>query len=296
MKAIIISAADAGYWPLLSGLLHSIERGVRSEGFAVGILDLGLTSGQRERLQKYGAELIEPGWDYALSHFRESPPATFKAMTARPYLPRYFSGYDLYIWLDADCWVQEWRAVTLLAGAALHMKFAIVPEVHRSYESYLVSGASCLEFFHGCYKVCYGEKDANYLCHFPLLNCGVFSATPDAPHWMRWQSSLGDVLGRLAAPFFYAEQTAINYVVRHQKLATAFLPAYCNWICSRATPKFDAEDNVFVEPDPPYSPLGVIHLASAIKDRASPILDQFGKTHMRTLTYPPLPESEAQAG
>jgi hypothetical protein len=53
-------------------------------------------------------------------------------------------------------------------------------------------------------------------------------------------------------------------------------------------PGIDPEGNIYVEPEPPYLPLGVIHLAAA-KSGVWPLLDQTGKTHMRTLTYPPLP-------
>jgi hypothetical protein len=59
-------------------------------------------------------------------------------------------------------------------------------------------------------------------------------------------------------------------------------------MCNRAMPGINPEGNIYVEPEPPYLPLGIIHLAAA-KSGAWPILDQTGKTHMRTLTYPPLP-------
>ena len=79
-RTIIISGADQAYWPLLSGLLNSIDKRRRSAAVAVGILDLGLSAEQVERLRRYGAEVVSPGWDYDISRFASAPPAFFKAM------------------------------------------------------------------------------------------------------------------------------------------------------------------------------------------------------------------------
>jgi hypothetical protein len=288
MKAIIVSGADAAYWPLLSGMLHSVEPGARKEGMAVGVLDLGLADEQRDRLRSYGALLVDPEWDYSTAHFRQPPPSTFRAMTARPHLPRHFPGYDLYIWLDADCWVQDWQAVALLAGAASQKKFAIIPEVHRSYCSFFHFGPY-LKWVHDCYRLCYSGDTANALVNFPLLNSGVFAATSDAPQWSQWQRHLGEIIKRQDEHFFFAEQTALNGAIREGKLAMALLPAHCNWMCNRAMPGFDPTGNIFIEPEPPHIALGIIHLAAVVKTGEWPVLDRAGKTHVKALTHPMLP-------
>src|SRR5215470_17824863 len=110
MKSIICSAADAGYWHLLSGMLNSIENTAKNDGFTFGILDLGLADEQRLRISQFGAALVTPDWDYPISHFQKAPAPVYRAQTARPHLRKYFPGFDLYIWLDADCWVQDWQA------------------------------------------------------------------------------------------------------------------------------------------------------------------------------------------
>jgi len=210
MNTIIISGADAAYWPLLSGMLHSIEQGPRKEGITVGILDLGLAPEHRDRLRSYGAIVVEPGWDYPVAHFSKPAPNAFQAMTARPHLPRHFPGYDMYIWLDADCWVQDPQAIALLASAASQKKFAIVPEVHRSYFTL----SPYVQWLHDCYRRCYNENAANWLVYYPLLNCGVFAATGDAPQWAKWQEHLGRIIKRHDEFFFFAEQTALNGAIR----------------------------------------------------------------------------------
>ena len=289
MKVIIVSGADAAYWALLSRLLRSIEAEVKIQKVAVGILDFGMTQGQRDRLQEYGAKIVLPAWDYPIAHLKPVPKNTFMAMTARPFLPRYFPGYDLYVWLDADCWVQEWQAIALVSDAALQRKFAIVPELHHSYNSFLNAGPSFIEWAHSTYRRCYDDAAAKWLSQLPILNSGVFGATPDALHWSRWQFHLGEIIKRLDQSCFFAEQAALNYVIRYEKLATAFLPAYCNFICSRARPYFNLDHGVFVEPEPPFGRLGVVHFCAA-KGGSCVAFDKTGKRETRPLTNVPLLE------
>ena len=75
------------------------------------IQDASLTrSGER-------VQLVAPGWDFDFPG-RESAPNYLKAEFSRPFLPRHFPGYEMYFWLDADAWVQEWRAVDIYCAAA----------------------------------------------------------------------------------------------------------------------------------------------------------------------------------
>jgi hypothetical protein len=288
-KIIIISAANQAYWPLLSGLLHSIDKRRRSAGVAVGVLDLGLTGEQIERLRRYGADVVSPEWDYDLSGFAKEPPAFFKAMTARPHLPRYFAGYDLYVWIDADCWVQDWHVVRLLCTSAEERGFSIVPELDRSYTPFLLDDRTFFDWARSCFVTCFGEEEAGRLAPYPLLNCGVFAATRDTPLWSLWAGRMGDVLTRIQEAFFFAEQTALNACIRNGNAPAALLPARCNWICSRALPLIAADGKSLVEPCPPFDPLGIVHLAAETKNGIWPLLDLDGRTHHRTLTFPMLP-------
>jgi hypothetical protein len=288
-KTILISAANRAYWPLLSGLLHSIDKRRRSAGVAVGVLDLGLAGDQIDRLRRYGANVVTPDWDYDVSGFAAKPPAVFKAMTARPFLPRYFGGYDLYVWIDADCWVQDWRAVKMLCGSAEDWGFSIVPEMDRSYTPFLHDGRTFFDWARSCFVKCFGEEAAASLAHYPLLNCGVFAAARETPIWPLWAKCLGEVLARLREAFFFAEQTALNACIRNDEAPAALLPARCNWMCSRSLPLVAADGNSLLEPYPPHEPLGIIHLAAETKNGIWPLVDEKGKPRPRPLTFPMLP-------
>jgi len=216
MNMIIISAADAGYWNCLSGLLHSIEPHIRRERITVGILDVGPTTAQRDRLEKFVAEL------------------------------------------------------------------------HRSYSDFFTGNVVLSRAIHRWFAKCYGERAASHLIHFPYLNSGVFSALPNAPHWLVWQNHLGKVLKRLPELFIYAEQTALNGAIRLARLPIAVLPAHYNFMCNRALPRLALDGSTFVEPEPPYLRIGILHLAALTHRGQWPIVDLRGNTHHMVLAYPPL--------
>src|SRR5437764_15468484 len=96
----------------------------------MGVLDLGLEKALRTSLERRGVAVIPPDWDYSLELFRSKPPDFFRAMTARPHLRRYFPGYDLYLWLDAEIWVQEWTAVEFYFDSSQRYVFAATTEVY----------------------------------------------------------------------------------------------------------------------------------------------------------------------
>ena len=49
-------------------------------------------------------------------------------------------------------------------------------------------------------------------------------------------------------------------------LDTEFLPLNCNWIASNLLPKFDENNNTFVQPFLPNYKIGIMHLAAGIWD------------------------------
>jgi hypothetical protein len=254
---IVVSAGDAGYFPLLRDAVTSV-RALRSTA-AIGILDLGLSAEQRAQLAGIGATVVRPGWDVDFPG-RAGMPDTFKAQVARPFLPRHFPGYEMYFWLDADAWLQEWRVVELYRAAAGRDRLAITPEIDRAYKRhYKRPKLFGWTLAWKNYREAFGWRVADRLGRNPMVNCGVFALHRDAPHWQVWQNLLGRVLQRTR--FFFAEQTALNYAIFAEKLPVNFLPSYCNWMVGDAAPAFDPIGRRFVEPYAPHEVIGVMHLA-----------------------------------
>lgn len=254
---IVVSAADSGYFPLLRDAVSSV-RALNSH-VPIGVLDLGLAPEERAWLADIQADVVRPGWDVEFPG-RERMPETFKAQVARPFLPRHFPGHEMYFWLDADAWLQEWCAVELYCAAAGTEKIAIALELDRAYKRhYKRPKLLGMNLVWKTYREAFGWRAADRLGRNPTANCGVFALHRDAPHWQAWARLLAQVLQRTR--FFFAEQIALNYAIFGEGLPANFLPAYCNWAVGDALPAFDGVRGLFVEPHAPHEVIGVMHLA-----------------------------------
>ena len=256
-RLLIASGSDSGYFPLLRDTVQSVL--AQRRNVTIGILDFGLTADQRAWLADRVAHLVRPGWDLDFPD-RERTPETRKAQLSRPFLRRHFPGYETYLWIDADAWLQDWRAVELYVAAAGHDKLAITPEIDRAYKRhYKRPKAFGWTLSWKCYREAFGWRVADRLGRNPIVNCGVFALHHDAPHWDAWARVIAQIAQRTR--FFYIEQTALNYVIFAERLPVDLLPAYCNWMPGDAAPAFDVAHGRFVEPYAPHEVIGVMHLA-----------------------------------
>jgi hypothetical protein len=256
-RLLIASGADRGYFPLLRDMVLSVL--AQRRDIPVGILDLGLDREHRDWLSSRIEHVVRPAWDLDFPG-RAQTPETFKAQVARPFLRRHFPGYEMYLWIDADAWLQDTRVIDLYVNAAGRDKLAITPEIDRAYKRhYKRPKPFGWSLAWKNYREAFGWRAADRLGRNPMINCGVFALHRDAPHWDAWALVLARVLQR--TQFFFVEQTALNYVIFAEHLPVNFLPAYCNWMPGDAPPAFDADRGLFVEPYAPHEVIGVMHLA-----------------------------------
>lgn len=284
-RIVLVSASDANFFHLLEDLLASIKDGAKRDGFDIAVLDVGLTADQRTKLGQDGVIVREPKLDYDVSFFKTPPPPYFRSMTARPHLPRHLPGYDVYLFLDADCWVQDWEVVRLYVTAAAAKGLAITPEVDRSY-GVLFEPITVAQWRLDTFLRCFDEKVARSLATFDMINSGIFAAHREGPVWAKWSNLLGHLYKRVGEPFFFAEQAAMNALIRSGGIGAALLPARCNWMCNRSEPVTRNNGTVFCEPQPPHAPLGIIHLTGQTKDRTIEMVDLDGTKRSRTMRYP----------
>lgn len=280
----IATAANEKYRGILSGLVASIRSRPQSAGVPIVVLDLGLGEETKAWLARHGARCVVPDWDFP---FDRPMPDYFKAMVSRPHLPKYIPEAETIVWLDADTWVQDWSAIDLLLQGAAASGFSIVPELDRSYTP-MYDGGPYINHQYGWLKDCFDEEMARKLCYYPLINCGVFAARADAPHWHAWASTLADSFRRVV--LFISEQTCLNVVLRTSGLPVSLLPATCNWICYRAQPFCTPDGRTLLDPQVPHAPLGIVHLAGYAydkKDNPLPLKTPDGGTVSRPLTFVP---------
>ncbi|HEY6980395.1 hypothetical protein [Reyranella sp.] len=286
-RAIAITGGDAGYFELMRDCVGSLQSIPEGRALALGILDCGLTEEQRAWCRARGAALVAPEWDFNFPA-RDSLRDGYKALTARPFLPRYFPGFDLYLWVDGDCWVQQGNAVELFLGAARTGKLAVAPEIHRSMRHYHHAWKEFSTVNGAAYEACFGRETAERLIRYPLINAGVFALARDACHWQGWAELLDEALQRSTD---MADQIALNVLVYDKGFSHEPLPSRCNWPVHHATPAWDAEHGLFVEPAMPYEPLGILHLTIYTKKLAALDVREVGGNHAgevraRSLRWP----------
>lgn len=264
MNTLIISAADTNFFELVQGTIRSIRDRPEGEDIAIAFLDLGCTASELEWLQANVNIIRQPGWDFDFPS-RERSPEYLKGMLARPHLRQYFPGFDVYLWIDADAWVQDWYAIELFIRGATRKGLAIAPEMDRASVWEFSRRAEFCDWQFRRYKSFFGDRVAEKLHTYPMLNAGVFALHKDAPHWAVWASVLHEGLQNCAN--IMTDQFALNYAVYEHGLfdRTEMLPAWANWLLSKASPSVDCQKFSFVEPYLPHQPIGIIHIAGGGK-------------------------------
>jgi hypothetical protein len=287
LKTIIVSAANSDYFNLIQDLFTSIEqcRG-RVKCPPIAIMDCGLSEDHRTTLSRRGIAVVQFPWDYDIGSLDREPKPFLKSLVARPRLPKHFPGYDIYLWIDADCWIQDWSAVELYLDSARRYGFSITPAIDRSYGVISASGNTPSEWALSCFLECGIPREiARKWAPYPLLNAGIFAGLARAPHWDSWSRLVREIIGATRNIGFYHDQTALNIAIREHRLPIAMLPARCNWQCHRAIPMCGKQGSVLIEPNPPFEPLGIIHLTDETKNGEWQLRDPDGMPHTRSLRF-----------
>lgn len=275
------------------------------------VFDIGLSEAQRRWLLSQGVTLHVPQ-DPLLSRplfvegsYKHGPPV-LHAFLSRSRIPELFPGHDVYLWIDADAWVQRWEAVEAYVEGALRAGFAVTPETDPAYtvEAYAECArrAGWVPFeidpthprnvalnirLHGPSFAMFGAEYLEQLRTIAPLNAGVFAGRADAPHWQAWRQFIEVNIHKADTPrlLFLLDQTALCIVCWRGGFQTALLPTTCNWICDHAHPMASDDGAVLLRPLPPHEPLGIVRQTDYTK-RTFFSLSRLGRGSLsRTLSY-----------
>ena len=288
-KNVIVSLADANYFPLLDELVDSIKRFKESENVAICILDAGLTQEQKEKLLKKVEEIKSAEWDIKVPEFKIKGKECLKSQVSRAFLPKYFPNYEKYLWIDCDACVNDWNCIKLYFKACENGKLGITQTIGPGYKitskvSWLFGKLALIKSqnFKHAVKSKIGYDKARKLAFAPHINIGVFSLEKNSKGWSSWQNNLTKTLK--TGNIFGSEGLAINMSVYIDDLETEFLPLNCNWITSNLLPKYDEQQKTFVEPYLPNYKIGIMHLAAGIwKDGKDMRVDKNIEIEIETL-------------
>jgi hypothetical protein len=268
-KNVIVSLADSNYFELLNELINSIKRFENSKDTAICILDAGLSEDQKDILSKKVDQIKGAEWDIEVPQSKVKKREWLKSQVSRAFLPKYFPNYEKYLWIDCDAWVNDWNAIELYFKACENGKLGITQTMGPGYKvmskvNWLFGKVALIKSqnFKHAIKSKIGIDNARKLAFAPHINIGVFSLEKNSPGWTIWQNNLKQTLK--SGNIFGSEGLAINMSVYINNLETEFLPLNCNWITSNLLPKFDENQNTFVEPFLPNYKIGIMHLAAGI--------------------------------
>jgi hypothetical protein len=281
-KITFISSADSNYYPMLREWIHSIRRFSQSADMDICILDVGMSEEQVETIRPLVNDIKTADWPSKIPQSRIRGREFIKACVNRPFLKDYFPGYDLYFWMDADTWVQNWKPLEYFIEGAKRGKMSLTSQSDRSYPK----GMRVKWLFDWPWKVrgfyftnarkAFGRYMARELFPYHVVLAGAFCLHKDAPHWEKWQELILKALKK-GKPFT-SEQLTLGVMIHIEKLPAEIMPAWCHWLCE-FKPLWDEANSRWVEPFLPHEELGILHLSGYDKMR----VDRSDTTDFHTL-------------
>ena len=261
----IVSLADSNYFKLLCELIDSIKSFEESKNVAICVLDAGLSDNQKNILLKKVDTIKKANWDIEVPSYKVIGKEWLKSQVSRAFLPKYFPGYNKYLWIDADAWVNSWETIELYFKGSDNNKLSISTSADRAYGrvlkvDWLIGGFAKIKSqnYKHAKSSGFSEKIAREVALKPHLNIGVFCLEATASHWDVWKKNLK--IAVKSGKIFGSEQIAMNVTIYIDKLDVEILPAYCNYTLIDGM-KFDTKRNTFVEAYLPNHKIGIVHLA-----------------------------------
>jgi hypothetical protein len=277
-KEIIITGGDAHFFPFLVAAIDSLRSHEQTAGRDLGVIDQGLTHEQRACLAELGCTIVKPEWTLPV------PPAArqlrYIGLVARTALRDYFPGYRVYLWFDADAWMQTPEFVgAYIEGAKTHGA-AVAREDGVGYRREW----SDIRWWAGNMIASFGLRDGIRCSVATSINIGVVCLSDTAPHWDAWTRLYTTALESTGK--VNMDQHAFLAAIHLERLETTFLPARFNWLPHLSCPIWNPQSRLLCEPAAPYRPLSVIHLAGPRKDRPYELAQLSGGSLATSLTYP----------
>tara|TARA_B100000959_G_scaffold264507_1_gene305084 strand:+ start:1063 stop:1977 length:915 start_codon:yes stop_codon:yes gene_type:complete len=265
----IVTLADSNYFELLQELIDSIKTHEQSKTVSICVLDAGLTAEQSKILKQKVHSIKKAEWDIEVPGYKVAGKEWLKSQVSRAFLPKYFPEFNKYLWIDCDAWVNNWSTVEMYFEACRNGKLGITQSVGQGYRvlskvNWLFGKLALIKSqnYKHAKKSGFSESTARKIAFAPHINIGVFSLEKNSSCWKTWQDILRQALS--SGKVFGSEGLAMNIAVYDKDVEVEFLPLYCNWIASNVLPKYDQDNDSFVEPYLPHNKIGIMHLAAGI--------------------------------
>ena len=263
-KIIVVTGCDANHDPLAAELLASLQADA-ARSYDIGFIRVGpvqapdgIAALADRSVVIGGVEPIKPGEGFLLAH---------EAIKAR--LPECFPGYDTYVWLDADTWVQNPIGLAHIVETAALADISIHSQADPNYFTCSAPDDYTLKI----YTVMFGDEDRLQFGRYPMVNSGVFGARAGSPLWATWKAALWAARQRLAGREvrFFSDQIPLHRLIYSGAITMHPLRAVNNWLVLHSLPRFDRAAGLLTAPSFPYEPINILHLIGASKWQTYPL-------------------------
>ncbi len=263
-KLAFVSGSDSKYYPLLREWIESVRQFPQATEADICIIDAGLTAEQIEKLKPLVTKIVAPDWPCKLPESKIKGRTFLKSCVCRPFIPQIFPGYEIYFWMDADTWVQDWRGPELFIEGGRNGKIALTGQVDRAYPrqarvKWLWRWPwKVRSFYFSNARQAFSFNVARKLLPYHVLLAGAFALRADARHWKRWQELVVQTMKK--GKLFTAEQVSLGVMCYLEDYEFEILPAWTHWLCE-FKPNRNAENTLFLEPYLPHNVIGILHLS-----------------------------------
>lgn len=269
MRTAVCFACNEAYIPLCKGLVLSLREALRHSpadgAISLHFIDIGCAPASLDWLRGQAAEVH--GFaraDFPALAGQAHAPRYADAQFCRPFLPQTIPGYDCYVWIDSDIWLQSSDALpSIIQAAAMFPDSLIIcPEYHYGYLGHR-NPRLAVHTHYRWYMALYGDEElAVEMSYQPMLNTGLFAMLPANPLWQAWGEELGQLYAadHSADPsvLHYAEQLGLNRVAYARQAVIPLDPIF-NYACGGSMVFRNPRGKVVVG-YPPAAPVKGVHL------------------------------------
>ena len=220
----VVFSCDENFFGLAKGLVLSLRQ-ERSDLSPKNIyfLDIGASNNTLQWLEAQGVSVIRDVKKFCLPEQVSEAGRTYRvAQLLRPELPRIIAGYDYYMWIDSDVWLQDLSSLKVFRSAAetKHGAAVVVPTIDCTYGILLEDCTRFTTYAQEWYEPLYGPAIAKEFSRKTIFNSGMFCMAASSQLWDAWRHELGKVrYGEIKNDFskHLAEQTCFNYLLHTTK-------------------------------------------------------------------------------
>lgn len=258
-RTIVITGCDANHDVLASELLASL-RYAAVRDVAIGFLRVGEAPAPEALTSLADIVVQVPVGDLAI---RPGEGFQVACLAVKARLPDLFPGYDIYIWLDGDTWVQNGAGLDQIAMGASQADVCIHPQLDPNYFACQFPDNYTLLV----YEHLFGAHERERLARFPMVNGGVFGARATSPLWQAWKASLDEIRARLMPQTsrFFSDQIPLHRLIYSGQLTLYPLRAVNNWLVLHGLPRLDKRTGRLTSPSFPYEEINIVHLVGDSK-------------------------------